>query len=305
MHKLDATLTLALPVNAAQLAAHLQAYLNTLPTLNALRACNRFGTGPQCHINKLPVELIQSISNHCVLPVREEIAREYMSQLRCYEDTCTLRDHRSREDMLEMHGRCIDFDECECDNPYEPSDDNLSECLGNCSPLVQDWEFSIHPENRDQWALRVGSLERNRPLFRKHFGLDLWLSTVCLGEARRSYGEAETTISCLSLPGRQERSETWTQFECEDSGPEYGPLPCNSGCSMIVAMDAHISPEDMQRFRRAMKILELEVYIHETQQNKKPLSLASTEADSAPVVDDTEASYPRPMFLVRTQTYNW
>jgi hypothetical protein len=301
MPTLDAVLTLALPVNAAQLVANLQTYLDTLPALNALRACNRFGKGPQCHITKLPVELVQSVANYYILPVREELARQCNSQFRCFEDKCSLRDHRTREDMLEMHYRYVDF--CECEELYDPSDDHLSDCLGDFSPFVQ--EEGLHPDNRDNWDIRVHNLEKSRPLFRKHFGLDLWLSTVCLGEAQRTYGEAETTIACLSLPGRQERSEMWTHFEDEDTGYEYRPLPCNSGCSMAVMMDAYASPEDVQRFRRATKILELDVFVHETQQNKKPLSLAPTEPDSAPVVDDSEASYPRPMFLVRTRNNQW
>lgn len=199
MHKIDAALTLALPVNAAQLSAHLTAYTDTLPALSALRACNRFGKGPQCHINKLPVELIQSIAHYYILPAREENARKCKSQLRCHEDTCSLRNHHSWEDMLEMHARYSDF--CECEEPYDPSDDHLSECLGDLSPFVQD--MHLYPENRDDWEMRVHHLERSRPLFRKHFGLDLWLSTVCLGDAKISYCEAETTIARLSLPGRQ------------------------------------------------------------------------------------------------------
>lgn len=297
MHKLDATLTLALPVNAAQLAAHLQAYTETLPALNALRACNRFGKGQQCHINKLPVELIQSIASYYILPVREKHRESSMSQLRCYEDSCLLLADHVREYLLEVHEDMVDNNPgaCQCVDPDNPHDAQLSMCLGE-----PNYHHAEYDTNRYRWEKRAESLAKKHPLFRKHFGLDLWLSTVCLGSSERFNSEAETTIACLTLPGREERSEQWEHFEMEDASYEYGRPDCKSGCSMAVVMEPRTGPEEVQRFKRAMKVLELEVFLHETQQNKKPLSLALNTTDSAPVVDDTAASYPRPMFLVRT-----
>jgi hypothetical protein len=303
MHKLDATLTLALPVDAAQLAAHLQAYIDTLPALNALRACNRFGKGPQCHLNKLPVELIQSIAQYYVLPVYEDNAEKWQSQLRCYEDTCSIFDHNSREELLELHADIHDRTPgaCDCDDPYDPDDEELSECLEG-----HDDGFDQHQDNRYYWEDKVTKLNHQRTFFRKHFGLDLWLSTVCLGSSERFYGEAETTLAYLTLPGREERSEKWDHFEMEEDVPYgYGRPTCNSGCGMAVMMEPRTSPEDIQRFKRAMKDLKLDFFVHESQQQKKPLSLASSATDPAPVVDDTAASYPRPMFLVRTQASDW
>lgn len=301
MQKLDATLTLALPVNAAQLAAHLKAYLDILPALNALRACNRFGKGPQCHINKLPVELIQNIASYHILPVREANNKKWQSQLRCYEDTCSLFDHNSREDLLEIHADMVDRtpEVCECDDPYDLDDEDLSECLGD-----HDDGFDEHQDNRYHWEIQVANLNHNRNLLQKHFGLDLWLSTVCLGSSERFYGEAETTIAYLTLPGREERSEKWDHFEMEDELPYgYGRPTCNSDCGMAVTMEPHTNPEEVQRFKRAMKVLELEFFLHDTQQQKNPLSLTSTA--TTPGADDTAASYPRPMFLVRTQVSDW
>ena len=305
MHKLDATLTLALPVNAAQLAAHLQAYTDTLPALNALRACNRFGKGPQCHINKLPIELVQSIARYCVLPVREKHAALCTSQLHCYEDSCSLFADDLKEYLLEVHDDKVDNSPgaCQCVDPENPRDEELSVCLGE-----PNYHHDEHDTNRYRWEERAESLAKERPLFRKHFGLDMWLSTVCLGSSERFYSEAETTIACLTLPGREQRSEWWEHFEPEDASYGsygYGRPDCNSGCSMAVMMEPRTGPEEVQRFKRAMKVLELEVFLHETQQNKKPLSLALNTADSAPVVDDTAASYPRPMFLVRTLASDW
>lgn len=302
MHKLDATLTLALPVNAAQLAAHLQAYTDTLPALNALRACNRFGKGPQCHINKLPIELVQSIARYYILPVREKHAALCTSQLHCYEESCLLFDDDVKENLLEAHDDMVRNSPvpCQCVDPYNPRDEELSACLGE-----HGYHHDEHDTNRYRWAQRAESLANKRALFRKHFGLDVWLSTVCLGSSERLYNEAETTIVCLTLPDREQRSEQWEHFESEDASYEYGRPDCKSGCSMAVMMEPRAGPEEVQRFKRAMKVLELEVFLHESQRNKKPLSLALNTADSAPVVDDTAASYPRPMFLVRTLASDW
>ena len=97
MATLDVTFTLALPVCAAQLGAHLEAYLDMLPSVNALRACYRFGKGPECHIRKVPVELVQTIAHYCILPICEEKLNRWKSCLNCFEDNCELTSHYSKE----------------------------------------------------------------------------------------------------------------------------------------------------------------------------------------------------------------
>lgn len=49
-----------------KLGAHLEAYIQTLPTIVTLRLCSRFGSRPQCHINKLPIELVGTIEEHII-----------------------------------------------------------------------------------------------------------------------------------------------------------------------------------------------------------------------------------------------
>ena len=302
MQKLDATLTLALPVNAAQLGAHFQAYLDTLPALNALRACNRFGKEPQCHINKLPAELMQSIAHYYIVPAREENVEKWMSPLRCYENKCAIFGHRSKDALLEIHADMVSEEPecCECAQPSDPSEKDLSNCMAD---YVSDMDYDSHTDNRYNWERLVASLAKNRSLLQKHFGLDIWLSTVCLGQSDRFYSEAETTIACLSLPEREECSNEWAHFEMDDY--PYDRTTCDSGCSMAVTMEPRTSPEEIQRFKRTMTVLGLDVFVHETQQNRRPLSLARTTTGQTPVVDDTAASYPRPMFLVRTHASGW
>lgn len=103
MPSLDATLTWALPVHVAQLGAHVEAYLETLPALNALRACNRFIKGPQCSINKLPVKLVQSIAHYYILPIRAAKLKQWKERLECYEGDCELIGHWDRADLVENY----------------------------------------------------------------------------------------------------------------------------------------------------------------------------------------------------------
>lgn len=56
----------AVPVKIEQLGAHLEAYTSLQTTLNALRLCNRFGSGTQATITKLPIELVQQIERHMI-----------------------------------------------------------------------------------------------------------------------------------------------------------------------------------------------------------------------------------------------
>ncbi|KAM0701675.1 hypothetical protein Q7P35_010584 [Cladosporium inversicolor] len=72
MSELTTTLTWALPVRVEQLGAHLEAYIATLPTITTLRLCNRFGASDDCHINRLPVELVKLIEEYIVEPEREK-----------------------------------------------------------------------------------------------------------------------------------------------------------------------------------------------------------------------------------------
>lgn len=61
-----------MPVRVEQLGAHLEAYIATLPIITTLRLCNRFGTGNNCHINRLPIELVKLIEEYIVRPERNK-----------------------------------------------------------------------------------------------------------------------------------------------------------------------------------------------------------------------------------------
>lgn len=293
MATLEVTFTLALPVCAAQLGAHLEAYLDTLPAMNALRACNRFGKGPACHIRKIPAELVQTIAQYYILPVREENLRRWMLCLDCFTDSCESAHHFSKEQLLECYHEIRENDLFELSGGDDPDDDDLEQLRLSLDETMSDGHFS----RREEWQIKVHKvLTSNRALFRKHFGLDIWLSNVCMGTSPRE-GPADTTVTKLVLPDRVTHSKAWTRHMSEDG---YDEPTYESGYGMTVSMDKHPTPEEIQNFKRAMKVLDLKPFIHETQSQTKALSLASTkEKGQTPALVDTTASFPRPMLLIR------
>jgi hypothetical protein len=153
MPTLDVTFTWAIPVDAAQLVAHVEAYIRTLPVVNTVRACNRFGKGPQCHIRKLPVELVQNILDYHVSAMRKRKRKKCVKLLRCYEDSCTIFDHYSRKYLREMYWDLRDDDSLASffDEPDDPSDDEIIEYLDECGML----EDTPHLDNKTAWEQRL------------------------------------------------------------------------------------------------------------------------------------------------------
>lgn len=63
MADVQVELTWATPVDSLELITHFEAYLDLLPTFQALRLCNSFGSGPSAHITTLPVELVDRVES--------------------------------------------------------------------------------------------------------------------------------------------------------------------------------------------------------------------------------------------------
>jgi hypothetical protein len=295
MATLDVTFTLASPVSAAQLGAHLEAYLDTLPAMNALRACHRFGKGSQCHIRKIPAELVQTVAQYYILPVRKEKLNRWQECLECFENACEIAHYYSKEQALADYHEVREMDLFELPGGDEPDDDDLDEFVARIDETMPDGHFS----RRQEWQTKVDKvLCGNRALFRKHFGLDIWLSNVCMGTSLRE-DSVNATIIYLILPDRVAHSKEWSRHLSEDG---YDEPTYESGYGMTVSMDQHPTSEDIQKFKRVMKDLDLKPFIHETQFQKKALSLASTnEKGQTPALVNTAAPFPRPMLLIRNK----
>jgi hypothetical protein len=307
MPTLDVTFTLALPVSVTQLVAHMEAYRETLPALNALRACNRFGKESQCHINKLPVELVQRVAHYYILPEREKKLKDWKKRLLCYEDDCEMIDHFSEEWLLDTYiewrgARGLSpLSDCECGQciPDFPCDPPTDEQLEEMLIAIEAFPTEEHEDRKEAWvpAMRV-AVSQDRPVMQTHFGLDIWLSRVCLGTSWRE-DSANTTVAYLILRDRAEHTKIWERHLSDDG---YSESSYESGYGMTVAMDQHGTLQDIQKFKRVMRVLGLEVHIHDSQSQDKPLSLAPiTEDKQTDAAADTTASFPRPTLLVRNK----
>lgn len=84
------------------LCASLGAYAETRPVLDTLRLCHRFGRGPKCVINKLPVELVQQIEDYIAAPALPKHQDLWAPALRCLEEVCNSMDHLDKEFLI-MH----------------------------------------------------------------------------------------------------------------------------------------------------------------------------------------------------------
>lgn len=176
-----------------ELGPHLQAYVETKPVIDALRLCNRFGQGPDVHINKLPQELIAMIEEELQVPRRATAFDDWDQDFACFEGRCDLRDHFEPEEidmfmeeiMLDVEalgsrgrrraracpcGECGDSDsdpeagedadsvDSESDATENSLDSDDMELVdkGVYSMMMEsDSRFEVHWSRRTDWQVRV------------------------------------------------------------------------------------------------------------------------------------------------------
>ncbi|KAK4902533.1 hypothetical protein LTR27_000470 [Elasticomyces elasticus] len=120
---LRAGLAWATPVKPDQLIIHLATYKLTLPALTTIRLAHRFGTGPQVHITRLPVEILLLIEDIIVEAQRKEYyddekmmshPEDIESDFACFESKCEPRHHWVEEDNLwDYADTAVDCKSCE------------------------------------------------------------------------------------------------------------------------------------------------------------------------------------------------
>lgn len=184
------------------------------------------------------------------------------------------------------------------ETPDEPNEDQMEDFLAESEADGSE----CHYDCRGKWkSFTEAVLTYKRPLLQKHFDLDIWLSNVCLGTSPSWRDEsANTTVAYLTLCNRAEHKKEWSRHCSEDGDAESN---FESGYGMTVATDYHATPKDIHKFKRAMRLLCLDVFVHETQSEEKvrPLSLRPITEEGPSTSRDTAASFPRPMLLVRNK----
>lgn len=301
-----------------KLGAHLQAYIQTRPTVNALRLCGRFGTGPQCHVNKLPVELITAIEKFVVEPARVEALKIWSSEYKCFEvKRDIVDDHFTYEEQHEMFHDDTD-DKC-CGSSQCPFQRDVDIEIAAKHRLVDyaEEEPSLwtgpHDSKTLSW-MKKGGMERptcifneHREFVRNHFGIDVWTSNVRLPPLRatlvtqsdewKSNESQNTTLAYMTLPNNVSSREDWLSGMYDNL---HGGL--QSGHAMPVKMGAVPTQASIRRFPRAMSILGLDVFIHPTQ--KGTVISPAPEVRSSGItdaVDDSAADWPQLTLLTRNR----
>lgn len=102
------------------------------------------------------------------------------------------------------------------------------------------------------------------------------------------FGQPETIVACLTMPDLAARSQYWQETGAEDKASTNGlGKPINLGTPP--------TQKSLDRFQRAMKILDLKAYAHQ--------SLESQECEPLVLGSDGVAleEGPRPMLLLRNQ----
>jgi len=303
-------------VRIEQLQAHLEAYVKTISQTTTLRLCNRFGTGDDCHVSKLPIELVTLIEEHIVEPERQD-ALDFGSQvLRCCEGRCKPLDHYLEEDLYHLYHatygcsneRCKKndpayFEECchsDCGNDKCPawnynaeSDSKIRKQLydnpnvhykdlSDCCMICQFDFGHMFDENGEFF-------QEQREIFNVHFGI-----SVCTARLRPTSmsGPNHTITAYLTLPGNISRHEQWR------SDGYYGE---ENGCGMPVHLGATPTEQSLSRFSRALKILGLQASTHPSLEGG--LVLSPPPADTLASNTDTEAVVqPQVTLLLRSKT---
>ncbi|KAK6441865.1 hypothetical protein LTR95_001896 [Oleoguttula sp. CCFEE 5521] len=281
---MDVSMSWALPVKVDRLGAHLQAYVETLDTIITLRLCNRHGAGSGIFVQKLPVEIVQIIEKLIFREICKAKYPEWQVELHCFENECRPVDHLSREEQLDCYFGHDDYTAdvcCDCQKEAglpshdEPDDEQLQKRLAKLDEQGHfdnyEW-YDVHSERQGDWVTRVGNaksidgfFDEHDELLGKHFGVSVWTSHVRLDREkwRHNYDAAHTIVAYLTLPDPYQRELRWEMSEDDrECGPWTG---CESGYGIPVKLIGHPTPASLQRFARAMNILDLKVFEHESQ----------------------------------------
>ncbi|KAF2093217.1 hypothetical protein NA57DRAFT_81554 [Rhizodiscina lignyota] len=256
----------AVPIRMPQLGAHLQAHLEAKPVLNLLRLCHRFGTGPNNHLPKLPQELLDMIIAEYMSDARKEYVKQWNRDFECYEETCRRRDHipeEEHQDYLDVLGTAV--------GGKSPTSSELSDQLAD----IGDPIFDAHYSSLHAWSGRIcqhegGAFAKYDKILRKEFGLEAFIAAQRIPDevfpyldiTRHRYvsDNMNTIIAFLMLPSHV-LEESFNEADCaEADGEFYEVFSTMSMC--IDPATLALSEEQKGRFERAMRVLELDVFVH-------------------------------------------
>jgi hypothetical protein len=303
-------------VRAEQLRAHLEIYVTTLPQITTLRLCNRFGTGDNCHVNKMPIELIKLVEEHLIEPERQSLLDYHSGTLKCCEGSCDPLDHYNEEKLSRLYHStfgCLskgcrtdqrhDYDECghtdECGGDNCPAwkydresilkmrkqleenpDVHYNDSSGYCD--VMRWDYGHELDDGDEFY------KNTRELLIVHFGISVWTGKLRPRSMRNGH---HTVTAYLTLPGNVVQHEDW---KCYSGGAE------EVGYGMPVNVGAPPTELSLSRFPRTLKILGLQAWAQPIFEGQPVLSLPSVDSIETKI-DHKAVAEPRLTLLVRNK----
>jgi hypothetical protein len=296
------------------LGAHLEAYIETLPTIIALRLCGRFGTGPQCHINKLPVELIGAIEAFVVGPARVEALETWSSEFKCFELKCDMLDdhfpHQKQHEIFHNESLGVCFGGCPFDRKLGPElaaehREALLEYIDKdgCWQEPHDNKITEWIEKVDeQNSMDISFFEEHQEFVRDLFGINVWITNVRLPPLSDAVPKVEswklseahdTTLAYMTLPDDSFLREDWASVAMDNDG-------CQSGFAVPTKLGAVPTEASLRRFPRAMKLLGLEVFCHPSQIMSTPTDFGDVQYESTfNVVHGPAVEWPQLTLLAK------
>nr|OQO24265.1 hypothetical protein B0A51_10125 [Rachicladosporium sp. CCFEE 5018] len=192
---------------------------------------------------------------------------------------------------------------------FEPDDQRLEYDFQYIlrKDLLGDYdEDAIHEDWQQAWIDRVGNaasvdgfFDEHRDLLVKHFGVSVWTSHVQPNQRYWVKGNegSQTTVTYLTLPQPRMRECRWADSE---NDCDCGNMPIvESGYGIPVELANTPTPASLKRFARALKILDLSVFVHATQRGQ---TLGCSHADEADTEhkSKTTNTWPKLMLLLRS-----
>ncbi|OCL12145.1 hypothetical protein AOQ84DRAFT_373363 [Glonium stellatum] len=291
------------PVSIMELGPHLEAYVETKPVVDMLRLCNRFGQGPDVHINKLPHELILMIEEELQKQPRRDAFWDWDEGFACFEGRCEIADHFDREEIEDFEheimismgnyaGHGCTIEDCDCADRFSDTDESLDDdndvCASAIAEMMKDSEnrFEVHWNRRRDWQLRVcqhpestnpnpirGQFGKYDKVLESDFGLKAVIShqRIKVEETKflkhdfdTTYDDPPKTTICYLIIPTQMTSEDST---CHDLYVgEDAAIDGASVMSTVIDPSSLIITEKQRlRFGRAMRLLGLKPFVHFTQ----------------------------------------
>ena len=255
--------------------------MNLQPVISTLRLYHRYGKVERVGVPSLPVEIVDYIEKYLMEEERFALRETWRAHLTCWERRCKPTDHINEERRRKLYEDDMFLyagsdEETGAENvPSNVLNNAQLSRLNNVLLGYSDLWLDKCRMNRRQWQEKVGSqTERDRGFFSqysdliaKHLGLKTWVSHTQRerrnGLVLRSENIYTTTVAYLTLSDSKKLRKDLHRcsYDGDDFGDQTPPdLSTETTWDISVELPNQVSERTVARFRRAMKVLELERY---------------------------------------------